>query len=266
MTNTASYFMFSSLYFALVAAVFVILGVSISQFSLPLIALGTMFAVSFICAMFFYMKALEIGPMGLSFLFFSAGMLVPILFGIVAFSEPAPLHNIAGLGLLFVAFFISTRSSGTSNASGKLSRKWLVYILLSLFTNGVIGIAIRLFQTVAPPEAVNDFLFLAFGQAAIIALAVGALLLWKNKETISHFYTLPFVWVALGTALSTAGGNFMMMQLSLRVSALVQFPVVNGSLIITAIIISRIVFKEQVTKRHLQTIAVGLLAIILLSL
>ena len=40
---------------------------------------------------------------------------------------------------------------------------------------------------------------------------------------------------------------------------------VDGALVITAILASRIVFKEQVTKQHLQAIAVGLLAIVMLS-
>ena len=265
MTSTDSYFMFSALYFSLICAIFMILGIDTSQFTLPTIMLGLMFALSFVCAMFFYMKAMEHGPLGLSFLFFSAGMLWPILFGIVVYNEPAPLHKAVGLLLLFVAFFISTRETGAEKSS-KLSRQWIKYIVLGSFSNGIIGVAMKLFRVVSSPEAVNEFLFLSFGQAAIIAMVLGSSLLWKNKSTLSHFRTWAFVGVVLGAAITTAFGNYIMVQLSLLVSALVQFPVTNGALVITSIIASRIVFKEQVTKKHLQAIAVGLAAIVLLSI
>ena len=266
MANTESYFIFSSLYFFLISFIFLVAGIDTSLFVLPTIALGLLFAVSFICAMFFYMKALENGPLGLSFLFFSAGMLLPILFGIIVYNEPAPLHKAVGLALLFVAFFISTRGNSGAESGGKLNRKWVKFILLGSFSNGVIGIALKMFGTTVSHEAINEFLFLAFGQAAIIALTLGLILTLKNKSTFTHFRTWPFVLVVLGAGISTAGGNYIMVQLSLLVSAIVQFPVVSGALVITSIIASRVLFKEQVTVRHLQAIAVGVVAIVLLSI
>ena len=263
MKNAASYFVFSAMSFTLICGIFIVPGIDISRFTLPMTVLGLMFAIVFICAMFFYMRAMEHGPLGLSFLFFSAGMLVPILFGILVYSEPAPLHKAAGLALLFAAFYISTRSSG---AAGNMSRKWVVYILLGSFCNGGCTLAMKLFRTVASGEAVNEFLFLAFGQAAVIALILGYALLRKSNGNLSHFRSLTFLWVLLGAAVTTAGGNYMMVQLSLQVSALVQFPVINGALVITSILSSRALFKEQVTKRHLQAIAIGLVAIVMLSI
>jgi len=46
----------------------------------------------------------------------------------------------------------------------------------------------------------------------------------------------------------------------------VQFPVINGTLVITSLLASRIIFREQLTKRHLQAIAAGLAAIVMLSI
>ena len=268
MADAASYFMFSGFYFVLVCGIFIAFGVDVSQFTLPVVALGLMFAVSFVCAIFLYMKAMEHGPLSLSFLFFSAGMLWPILFGIIVYGEPVPLHKAAGLLLLFAALFISTRGGipGAGETSGRPSRKWAAYILFASFSNGIIGIAMLLFRAAAPLEAVTEFLFLAFGQAALIVLALGLILLLKNKKTLCHFRTRSFVPVVLCAAVTTAFGNYIMIQLSLLVSALVQFPVINGSLVITSILASRIIFKEAVTKSHLQAIAVGLAAIVMLSI
>jgi len=263
MKGMDSYFMFSALYFALICCIFLVMGVDLSQFNLPLIALGTMFAVSFVGAIFFYMKAMEHGPLGLSFLFFSAGMLLPIAFGIVVYNEPAPWNKAVGLVLLFIAFFVSTR--GGKAETNKLSRTWVKYVIASSVGNGLIGVTFKLFNSIASDEAANEFMFLSFGQAMLIALAIGAVLLWKNKGSLSHFKAWPFLLVVLGAAITTAGGNYLMVVLSMEVSALVQFPVINGALVITSIVTSRLVFKEQVTARHLQTIAVGLAAIVLLS-
>ncbi|MCL2528112.1 MAG: EamA family transporter [Defluviitaleaceae bacterium] len=265
MQNTDSYFIFSAIYFALICGIYLAFGLDTSVFTLPAIALGLMFAVSFILAMFFYMKAMEHGPLGLSFLFFSAGMLWPILFGIIVHNQPAPLHNGVGLVLLFIALYVSTRKP-KAETSGRLSRTWVKFILLSSVCNGIIGIAIQLFSMVVHSYGVTEFLFLSFGQAAIISLVVGTVLLIKNKGNLSHFRKPAFAWVALGTAVTTAGGNYIMVALTMLVSALLQFPVINGALVITSILASRIVFKEKVTKNQFIAIAVGLAAIILLSI
>ena len=262
MKNTASYFIFNAIYFTMICIIYVVIGINTSFFEFSVIALGSLFAVSFIAAMYFYMKAMENGPLGLSFLFFSAGMLVPILFGIIFYSEPAPFHRLIGLILLFVAFFISVKGKGGS----KMNKKWIIYILLGSLSNGVIGIAIKLCRIVISEYALTEFLFLGFGQAAIISLIIGVFLIGKYKAKISHFCAIPFMIIVILAAVTTAGGNYIMVLLSLNVSALVQFPVINGSLVITSIITSRMVYQEQVTKQHLLAIIIGLVAIVMLSL
>ena len=263
MKNATSYFMFNAIYFTIICAIYVFAGVDVSLFDPAMVSLGLLFATSFVLAMFFYMKAMEHGPLGLSFLFFSGGLLMPIAFGVIFYNEPAPLHKFAGLIILAIAFYISTRGGEEKN---KVNKKWIVYILLSSLGNGIIGIAIKLCRIVISEEALIEFLFLGFGQAAIISLVVGCILMYRFKTSISHFRALPFVIVALGAAISTAGGNFATVSLSLRISALVQFPIVSGFLVITAILSSRIIYKEQITRRHMMTIVTGLIGIILLSL
>jgi len=262
MTGPACYFMFSAMYFTLIAGIFIIIGLDAAYFTPPVVFLGLLFAVSFICAMFLYMKAMEHGPMGLSFLFFSAGMIWPILFGVFVYGEPAPPHKAAGLLLLFAAFYFSTREPG---AGEKLNRKWAVYILSGMCCNGVIGVAQKLFRAVAPNEAVNEFLFLSFAQAAVIAFIAGVVWMILKKETLAGIRHIHFVWVVLGAAVSTAGGNFAIIALSLMISALVQFPVMNGALAIASILISRIVFNETITKNHMRVIIIGLTAVVTIS-
>ena len=262
MKNNASYFVFNAIYFSFVCIFYTVLGISISNFEFSIVALGLVFAVFFISGIFLYMKALENGPLGLSFLFFAAGILAPILFGIIYYDEPAPLHNFIGLGLLFISFFVSTLGKGGS----KVNKKWIIYILLSSLSNGIVGIAVKLSSTIVPENASRDFLFLGFGQAAVISFIIGILLIYRHKSKISHFYALPFAFVAIATAVTTTGGNYVMVLLSLSVPALVQFPIINGSLVITSIIASRVVYKEQVMKQHLLAILIGLIAIILLSI
>ena len=262
MKNTASYFIFNAVYFTMICVIYAVIGINFINFMPAVVLLGTLFACSFISAMYLYMKAMENGPLGLSFLFFSSGMLLPILFGIIFFREPAPFHKFIGLILLFAAFYISTIGAG----SNKMNKKWVVYILLAAVSNGIIGIAIRLVRTVVPEDAFVDFLFLGFGQAAVLSFIIGVFVIMRYKPTMTHLYAAPFILIAVLAAVTTAGGNYAMVTLSLYVSALVQFPIVNGSLVISSIIASRVLFKEKVTKQHILTIAVGLAAILLLSL
>ena len=123
-----------------------------------------------------------------------------------------------------------------------------------------------MFGMVVDSDGVREFLFLSFGQAAIIALIIGIVLLYKNKRNLSHFRKPAFVWVTIGTAVSTAAGNYIMVALTMLVSALLQFPIISGALVITSILASRFVFKEQVTKNQFIAIGVGLVAIVMLSI
>ena len=263
MKNAASYFMFNAIYFTIICTIYLVIGINTALFDPAMVSLGLFFAVSFVSAMFLYMKAMEHGPLGLSFLFFSGGTLMPIFFGIMFYNDPAPLHKLIGLVILAIAFIISTRGSKEEKS---INKKWIVYILLGALSHGFIGIAIKLCRIVISPEALIEFLFLGFGQGAVISLIAGLILLKKFQSQITHFRAFPFALVALGAAVSTAAGNYATVALSLRISALIQFPIVSGFLVITAILTSRIVYREQVTKRHMVTIVTGLIGIILLSL
>jgi len=264
MKKAADYFIFTALYCVLMCIFYAVIGLDSQQFTPRAAALASVFAASFIFAMFCYMRAMENGPLGLSFLFFSAGLLLPIIFGIVFYNEPAPLHKAVGLLLMFTAFYMSAK--GDSDSGGQMSRKWVVYILLGALGNGVIGVAQKLYRITAPQEAVVEFLFIAFGMAAVMAAVIGAALLYKNKGSVAHMRAPGFALALTGAAVTTAGGNYAAILLSLMVSALVQYPVVSGALVITSILSSRIVFKETITKRHLIVIGTGLIAIVVLSL
>jgi drug/metabolite transporter (DMT)-like permease len=266
MTGAASYFLFSALYFAVISGVFASFGADLAVFTPRLVFVSVLFAASFICAILFYVKALEHGPLGLSFMFFSAGILWPILYGILVFHEPAPPHKAAGLVLLFAALYISTRGGDSAEQGGKISRKWIVYILLASFGNGILGITLLLFRTAAPPEAITDFLFLSFGLAAMTSCGLWLVLRRKDTAGLARFRSWTFVFVVLGAAFTTAFGNYIMVRLALLISALVQFPVINGTLVITSLLASRVIFKERLTRRHLQAIGAGLAAIVILSL
>ena len=262
MKNPASYFMFAAAFYSLVGIIFASIGIDVSLFETGVVLLGLLFAVSFMAAIYLFMKSLENGPLGLTFLFFSAGIIIPILYGIIVQGEPAPFHNFVGLGLMFAAFFIST----AGKSEGKMSKKWVLFIIPGSFFNGVIGLTIKLIPEVMPEEAIREFLFIGFSQGAVISLIIGFVLIGRFKKSISNFKSVSFAVIVFIAAIATTVGNYTMAQLSLMVSAIVQFPVVSGSLVITSIIASRLVYKEQVTKHHLAAIALGLVAIILLSI
>jgi drug/metabolite transporter (DMT)-like permease len=262
MKTRPSYFIFNSVYFSLICLLFLPMGIDPRRFTAAVALLSLFFGTAFIFTMYLYMKAMENGPLGLSFLFFSAGMLAPIAFGIVFYGEPAPPHKIAALILLFAAFYISTRGGADS---GRMNGKWAAYILLGSLGNGAIGIAQKLFRNVAPQNAVNEYLFLGFGQAAALSLIIGLALAGRHGEGVAHFRSAAFAFLAAAAAVTTCFGNYIMVLLSLKVSALVQFPLTNGALVITSILSSSLVFKEKVTRRHMQAIAAGFVAIIALS-
>ena len=264
MRNTASYFLFNSLMFGVVVGIFFALAGGFEKLHPLTLILGILFGVLFIVTIFVYMKAMETGPLSYTALFYSFGLIIPVLLGILLWNEKANFLQIIGLILLLITFYIGSRSTGKSEKGFNI--KWLMLCISAFIGNGGLMALSKYHQIRLPGQQVTEFLILSFSISSLLSLI---LFLWyyiKERQTVSHLKTFGFIIILILAAVTTAFGNQLALILASRVPAIIQFPSINGGVVMFSSILSWAIFKEKLDRNGVLGIVLGLAAIILLSI
>ena len=246
MKNLGSYFLFNFCYFTISVLMLFMLG-GFNSLQPYTLWLGISFGILFVGTILVYMKAMEIGPLSYTTLFFAFGLLVPIVFGLFFWDESISLWQFIGLLLLLVTFYLGNDSSG--NEEQKWSGKWLTFCVLAFISNGTLMVMSKGHQILLPEKELNEFLIIGFGTSAIFSLI---LFIWKyfwGKEGIKHFKSLPLGGVIVIAGVSTAIGNWLVLYLATKIPSVVQFPSVNGGIVLLSTLVSSVLYKEKLSKK-----------------
>lgn len=263
MTNAASYFAFNTLYLAVVVIMLAVGGGRLQLPAVLTIEFGAVFGTLFVFATFSYMKAMESGPMSFASLFFSLGLLVPVVVGIMLWDETVSLWQMVGLSLLVVTLYLATGSS-LSGTKG-VNRRWVFFTAGAFIGNGLVLTTMKEHQMLLSGGQIREFLVIAFSVGAVLS---GMMFLFyhRNGQSIRQLKKLPFVWIMLATATTTAAGNVLNLYLSTRISGVVQFPVVNGGVVLISTALSVILYRERLSRRGIASLFAGIAALVLVSI
>ena len=120
-------------------------------------------------------------------------------------------------------------------------------------------------QILLPGKQVLEFLIVSFGTAALLSLIL-FLCSYFKKQSISHLWQTPFVFIVLGAGLTTAFGNQLALYLNSRIPSILQFPTVNGGVVILSTVVSSVIFGEILTKKGKLGLGLGIVALVLLCI
>lgn len=264
MKNKASYFLFNFISCTFIALILPVTTGGVSVPELFTIILGLSFGITFILTVFFYTKAMELGPLSFTSMFFSSSLLLPISAGWLLWQEPVTLIQIIGVGVLLAAYYLATVSN--TDEKRKANFRWLQVCLLAFIGNGSLAILSKLHQHLIPQRQINEYLIIAFGTSAIISLFLFLLQTKVRKEDITHLKNPGFVLIALSAGAATGFANQLIIYLMSFVPSIVLFPCVNGGLMLVSILLSVILFGEKLTQKSIAGLVLGVTALILLSL
>jgi len=263
MKNKADYFFFSGLYFLIVVVLLLAIN-GFKKVQLETLLIAIPFGVLFIVAILLYMKSMEIGSLSFSALVFSFGLLVPVLFGQLFWSESMSMLQILALGVLLTSFYLA---GGAKLESGRrFNITWLVLILTAMLGNGMLMTMAKYHQRILPGIDVGEFLIVAFTTAAIVSAFLIAFRFAASKERISSPKVIPFALLVIGAGVTTAFGNWIALRLAGEMPAVLLFPVMNGGIVLVSSVFSVLLFKEKMTKRIAAGMALGLAALVMISI
>lgn len=252
--------------FALLGAVsmfaFLLISERAVSISTPTLLYGILFGILFAFTILFYNMALERGPLSYTAFYFSSSMIIPAGAGILIFGEP--VGGVPLAVVLFLAAFLLLNKKGKQEK--RTTGRWAFFCLLTFLCNGLLGVVQKLQQRASAGKEAAGLM-----AAGFLSAAVCYLLLWlvcgracKMTERLGKITTnLPAVFLL---TLGSVGGNLLLTWLTGKVNSSYLFPMVQGSIIVAATLVSAFVYKEKLGKTGWAGICTGVAAIVVLNL
>lgn len=215
------------------------------------------FAISYIFAGVFTVLAISEGSVSLTTLVLKYSLVLPTLYGIIL-GEPISVFLILGISLLLVSMFLINKPV----KGERFSIKWLIFALLALLGNGMCTITQKMHQQVHNNEFKNEFMLVAL----IISFIVSMLIALFTERRFIKCYIKVGTIPALLCGLMNGAVNLFVMMLNKLIPASVMFPLISAGGIVVAYVISKILYKEKLSKRQFIGLIIGIASVIFLSL
>lgn len=231
-----------------------------SQWSghLPSLPYALLYSLGFTGAVYGAMAAMACGPLSLTVLLSSFGLLIPTLYGLIALNEQLSLAGIAGLILLAVSLvLINWRRKGEK----PFQKKWFFFAIAAFLGNGVCSLAQKMHQTRWPGQWCGDFMLEGMGVMVLIALAFFLVSAGKNRSV-----SLRGSGYGLPAGFLNAGVNAGMLYLSSRLPATFLYPIISAGGIVLAWVTARFFFHEKLSSIRQIGFLLGGVAIVLMNL
>ena len=221
------------------------------------------------------MKAVELGPVAISSLFYSCGFMLPTIFGSVYYKEEINALHILGIVLTIGSFILSTKKE----EGRRVNFTWLIAALGGLFFSGMVGIMQKLFTTEYVQYKLDNFLFVAFS-CIILMSAIAMLFAWLFNKNVKPDRTMDSSMdcrtkgnallkqygftIALGAVMGLV--NKTNTYLSGVLPSVIVFPIINGGVILSTTVLSMLIFKEKLSKRQKAGLLIGIVGIISITI
>lgn len=232
---------------------------STRQISLYTLSLGILFGILNGGSVFSRTFALAEGPLALTTLIGSCGMLIPSAAGVLFWGEDISPLQIIGIALMICALALVVGVK----TEGKVSVKWVLYSFTLFLCIGFTSIMQKIQQGSAYAHESGGFLMTAFTVSAIInsvMLAVTVKKCGKQPERNPRR--------ALGFLTGCCNGinNVFNLALAGMLPAVIFFPLANGGVILLVGLTGWILFGEKCTGRQWLGFLLGTVSILMIGL
>lgn len=233
------------------------------SFDARVIPYGLGFGISYALCMIGLINALRTGPISLTTLFLNLSLIATVIWGFFFWgTEPTVLVAI-GLVLVIIALWLCLYT-GRSNDGGKFSLKWLFYVALAFIGNSGCAIIQKTQQIHFDGKHGKLLMMCGLFFASLFCLV---LYLRSDKSDSKAILKKGLVAFPVADGLLNTLHNLIIIILATSdLSPSIIYPAIAiGGLSITCIF-SLIVFKEKLKWWQWTGIAVGALAVVLLSI
>ena len=256
-------FLFSVVNITVPIFVFLISGGFRFGFPPSLYGLSAVFVLFYLAAALGVMYSIKEGSLAITSLIISYSPLIPTVYGLLFLGETPKITLFIGLVFLVVSLvLINIEHRGEEK---KITLKWIIFILLALFGDGIKNIIIKVQQINYNGLYKNEFLIMSFLVCSIVCLVIA---LCKERENIK-------VNLKRGIGFSVICGvatGFINLLISIlsgpkcNMPASIMFPFISAGGIISSLLVAVFLFKEKLSKAQISGLIMGIVSIVFLSI
>lgn len=250
-----------SLMSILVAIVFYIFTAMGSfEFSPVIIKYAVVYAIGFCLAMIFSILSVRVGPLSLSTLFSSCGLLIPTAYGLIFLNEEISATLIIGLIFLVGALVFANKEK--KGDEKKITFKWCIFVFLCFLGNGICATTQKIQVLDCAGKYKSEFMILALTFTIVVFIVL--MLVNERKDLAKNIKSGYKLFTVNGV--SNGINNFLIIVLSARMPASVLFPLISASVTISTSAVAIGWYKEKLSKAQILGICFGVIAVVFLNI
>lgn len=252
--------------------------------SLVTIVWGTVTGGALALAANLYIRALSCGPLALSSALFGISNLFAVAYCAVYPGESLTVVQVVGYLFLLVSGFVTMQEGKNSESTKKngndaedsavskaekrvvdSSRRWVILIVSAVFVNSLIPYAIRI-QAQKTDGGEAGFMLLCYlGTACICNLYFAGKNGCFRTDVFGRMRKILLLACVMAAAMCI--NTWVQSQMgAMHMPAVIQYPVTNVGVMLAMIVTGRIFYGEKISKRSAGSLAVCVLASILICL
>ena len=239
------------------------------HFNLAILPHAIGFAATYSLSIIFTLLSIKEGPLSITTLITSYSLLIPTLYGLIAWNEPFSFLLLSGILLLVVSIFlirfegISAKNENAGKEGGRLTGKWLLFISLAFIGSGGCSTVQKGQQLYFNGAYKNEFMILALS-ISFLAFLICALVTEERKSLVQNI-RCGGIFAAVG-GLANGAVNLILLILSTKMDASVMFPIISTGGILCATAISVTIYKEKLSLLQKIGVILGVMAIVVLNI
>lgn len=206
-----------------------------------------------------YVSALSAGPVSLTVLITNFSLTIPILAAAFIYNEIPSTIQIIGVIILLFCFILVAKK----DRNEKITIRWLLLSLTCFFSAGISFTVQKIHQNTEFKGEYQSFIICAYLFAAILSYLICIHRKTKKKRTVPFDYRILLSSLVIGIILG--GYNISVLYLSGIIKSVILIPLLNGLSTIFATLYGVIVFRDELSKKQIISIVLGITSIILIS-
>ena len=228
-------------------------------FDSGLIIYAILFGISYAAATLFSVMAVAQGPLSLTTLIIAYSLMLPTFYGLIFLKDPITVGFIPGLALLVISLILINKKS---TDSPPITVKWIKSVVLSFLGNGMCSVFQKAQQVKFDGAYKNEFMILAL---IFVCIILGFFVILKERKEIK-FFAKAGTHLALFCGIANGITNLFVMILSGLIPVSLMFPLISAGGIIVTYVVSKVFFKENLTKAQFIGFILGIASVVFLSI
>lgn len=202
--------------------------------------------------------AITSGPLFFTSLISSFSLLIPTFYGIIFLQDKIKPLFLPGFLLTIIATLLIIQKGKEEK---KVSLKWILCVVINYISGGMCSVSQKMQQLAFDGAYKNEFMIFAL---IFVCIMLSFFIIKERKEIKQTI--IPCLLYGIPCGVSNGISNLFVIMLTSMLATSILFPTLSAGQIIFSYIVSRLYYKETLTRKQFVGSILATLAIVLLNI